>query len=50
MERGRGSENSTSERSETDWKEVNPDIDTEHNTYTFSKHRGPKLAHGRDAK
>ena len=43
-ERDRGSENSTREGSETDWKEVNPEIDTEHNTYTFSEHRGPNLA------
>ena len=32
-ERGRGSENGTSEGSKIDWKEVNPEIDTEQNTY-----------------
>ena len=50
MERGRGSENGTSEESKIDWEEVNPEIDTEQNTYTFSEHSGPKLALARDAK
>ena len=37
-------------RVDIDWQEVNPERDTEQNTFTFSEHSGPKLALGRDAK